>query len=574
MPKIPGLEGQQVELQAYKPVTRTDRYSPDDFGASALAKGAKDMAAGLQQYANKAKRDADSTAVLEADRKLGEWENRNLYDAKDGAYQVLGKDSMALPERLMPDLDKTIAEIEAGLTGDEQKNTFRRLSGTRRLDVDRGLQNHISKQISIYQEQASSAYVDNAVEAAAANYDDPERIATEVSRIELAFTSRAQVTGEAPEVTQKLITDKTSDAHVGVVNRMLSEGRYSWAREYLKANKDDISATKIDEVEKAVRTGAVREEAQDHADTIMGSAKDRAKALAEARKIKDPDVQEETVQQVNQRWNEINQAQEEGDRNRLRDATLLITNGGKPEDISPAEWIKIPEEQRIKLKALSNEGEWYQDDKKWEEFIDTYSADPAKVAKINLYTELRPYTDRAHFDRAVEMKEAALKALKGDSTDYTHTLNFQQRLKNSLVENKVFETDLLGDSESGLGDDEKARYAKIESEASMRLAEFEHQKQAKATPQEIERIVDKVVMDKVFLNKSWQRDPEKLSVEVLQDEAGKAYVPVKSIPPVEIETLKNLAASKGRAYNDDKAQRAYAATIMGNAAAVHAIMAE
>lgn len=566
MPKIPGLEGQQVDTRAYAGTVRTDRVTPN----MELAQGLQNFGQGLEQYAQKAKRDADNTAVYEADRKLGEWENRKLYDSQEGAYQVLGKDSMALPERLMPDYDKTASELEAGLTNEEQKQAFRKLSGNRRLDVDRGLQNHISKQISIYEAQAADSYVENAINAAAANYDDPERIATEVDRIEMARRSRASATGEAPEVTEQLIRDDTSKAHVAVINRMLGEGRYAWAGEYLEANKEEIGATVIDEVEKAVRTGKIREESQDHADKIMaGNPKDRSAALADARKINDPDVQEATVDQINQRFNEINQVREENRRNRINDATQIITNGGTVNDIPPAQWNQMSKEERAGLKALQNRGEWYQDDKRWYDFMQT---DPDTIATMNLYTEVRPYVDDQHWDMALRHKQSILEAKKAKSTDFDTTIDFQKRLKNSLVENGVFGADLLSGSKD-VSDADKTRYARIESEASIAIATFNENKGRKATPQEMEKIIDDIVLRKVYVPRTFT-DPERLTIEIQQDDLGRVYIPRKKIPAAEVGDMQRYAESLGKVADDDKLERAYGAVIMGDADGARAILAE
>lgn len=573
MPQIPGLES-QVQTNAFAPVTRTERYDASDFGGD-LGAGLQNLAGQLGQIgaerAAKKKKDADATAIMEADRKISEWENRNLYDAETGGFNVLGKDAMGLPERLLPDLDKTISEIETGLANDDQKIAFRRMAIARRSDVDRGLENHISKQIQVYEEQENQAYVDNAIEAAAANYENPERIATEIDRIEMAYTARAARTNEAPDVTKRLIEDATSKAHVGVINRMLGQGRYSWAKEYMKANKDDISATVIDEVEKAVRTGTIREESQDHADTIMAkNPKDRTAALADARKINDPEVQEATVDQINQRYNEINQAREETRRNLINDAQQLISNGGTVNDIPPGQWNQLTKEDRANLRALQERGEWYQDDKRWYDFMQT---DPEVVAKMNLYTEVRPYVDDQHWDMALRMKQSILDSKKGNSTDYTTTLNFQERLKNSMVENGVFDADIISGGKA-VTDSEKERYARIESEASMALAAFETEKARKATPQEQERIIDEIALKQVYVARPWQTDKQKLAVEIQEDEYGKVYVPIKNIPKAEQVELRNLAQSYGRAATEDKIERAYGAALMGDAAAVRAIMAE
>src|SRR5690606_6751524 len=117
-------------------------------------------------------------------------------------------------DTVLPDLDTTIGEIEAGLANDEQRLAFRRMAIARRADVDRLLQRHVAREFEAYDAAATDAYLANSVEAAAANYTNPERIAVELDRQRAALLSRAARTGEAAEVTQQKLAAFTSNTHV------------------------------------------------------------------------------------------------------------------------------------------------------------------------------------------------------------------------------------------------------------------------------------------------------------------------------------------------------------------------
>lgn len=69
-------------------------------------------------------------------------------------------------------------------------------------------------------------------------------------------------------------------------------------------------------------------------------------------------------------------------------------------------------------------------------------------------------------------------------------------------------------------------------------------------------------------------DPRKAASDIQQDEKARAYVPYNSIPDEEIRALENLALSSKRKMTKDKAERAYAAAVLGDKELLRKIVAE
>lgn len=566
MPTIPRLNAPQVTPNALPNARFTVRMS--DAPYRALGEAINQVGQTVDTIYREQKDKADALAVMEADRKLSEWENRRIYDAEQGALNVKGRDAMALPDTVLPDLDTTIGEIEAGLANDEQRLAFRRMAIARRTDVDRLLQRHVAREFEAYDAAATDAYLANSVEAAAANYTNPERIAVELDRQRAALLSRAARTGEAAEVTQQKLAAFTSNTHVAVIGRMLAAGEYRGAREYLEANRDDIAGTAMADVEKAVRAGGVRAESQAQADAIMAQHTDRTAALAAARAIDNPEVRDAVVQRVNARFDEMRAIEVERRQQAERDAADIIERTGSVDEVPVTLWDQLDASTRRALEVRSRQVrsgvEPVQDDRRWYEFT---QKTPDEIAAMNLYTELRPYVDDQHWDRAVAMQREIVEAKRGNqdaAARLTSTLTFKDRLANTLVAAGMFK------KATGLKGDEAARFSRLETEAARLVQLREQELGRKATGNEIQEVIDQMVLQKVVIDRGFFSPArERLLAELADEDLAHIQVPDDFRGRFE-----NLARSMDRMVTPDKIVRAYVAAVRGDDAAVMAILQE
>lgn len=565
MPAIPKFDTPQVAQQGLSGARFTARANAEGMGG-AIGRGLQQVAQVAEGVYRKEKQNADALAVMEADRRLSEWENNAIYDAQQGALTVKGKDALALPDRVIPDLDATIGEIAQGLANDDQKLAFRRMANARRSDVDRLLQRHAAREFEAYDAAETEAYLANSLEAAANNYTNPERIATELDRGTAAIRSRAARSGEAPEVTRAKVDAFTSNAHVAVIDRMLATGEYRGAVEYLDANREDIAGTAVDDVEKAVRAGTLRAEAQTLADDILAGTTDRAAALQAARAIDDPEVRDSVVDRVNRRFAEREAIETERREAALEAASATVEQTGNLDGVPVTTLNQLTSAQRRALEVRSRQVragvEPVQDDKVWYRFT---QKTPDEIARMDLYTELRPYVDDVHWDRAVALQRDILEAKRGNgdaTANVTSTLTFKDRLANTLVGAGLF------DKATGLKNDEAARYSRLETEAARLVQLREQDLGRKATGNEIQEVLDQMVLQKVVIDPGrFSAERERLLVELAPEDLEDIVVPddVRG-------RLENLARSMNRIVTPAQLARAYVAALRGNDAAVMAIL--
>lgn len=514
--------------------------------------GSRDAA--LDAFA-KYKKDADEVAVMDADRALSEFENRALYDPKTGALNKRGKDSFGAPEQVMSDFDKHAGEVYNSLGNDTQRVAFRRFQETRRRDIDRALQRHVSEEIKRHDDQTTEAFVVNEHEAAVLNYKDPERISHSVARIQDRYAQYAGRNGLPEEWIKQKVETATSKVHAGVIQRHLANGDDRFAKEYFEANKAGMSrGTDLAAVEKALEEGSLRGESQRQTDTILlahGAKPDRADALAEAKKLKDPKIRDLVEERVNKYYTERHAAELEQMRTLYVGATNTIDKTGDENKIDPSVWSKFSLEQRTALKAYAkNKREGTEptlDHPTWVKFTYQSEEQLAKLSEAEFMEKYYPKLDKPHRDRGLEMMRGAREAQrKGGNADpkFATTVTFKDQVRMTLEKTGVIKP---GDEPSKWNEETARRHNAFQDEAWRRIEQFERTElmgKRPATHLEMQGIMDRVLIDKVFVDE-WGRDPETPAIFIKEDERKKVYVPLAQVPKEAKLEAVNLAKSLG-----------------------------
>lgn len=531
------------------PDARLDPRTPD----AAFGNGLSKIADAATEIIEKERKKADEIAVLDADRKLGEFENNALY-SKEGALTKRGKDAFDVPERVMADFDKTAGEIYAGLGNDNQRLAFRRYQESRRRDIDRTVQRHVAQEIKAYDDQTTESLVANEHEAAVFNYRDPERIGHSIARIQDELTRYANRNALPQEWTKQKVETATSKVHASVVQRMLSNGEDQLAKGYYTANKDSMRGTDLSTVEKALEEGTVRGESQRQTDSILaqhGSEDDRTKALEAARGIKDPKIRDLVEERVNKYFTERSAANTERLNKFVIGAANVIDKTGDENKIDPNVWSQLSLEARSALKTYAKhkrEGtEPELDHPTWVKFTYQSTEQLAKMSEADFMTNYYPKLDKAHRDRGLEIMRLARESYKKEGEKdpkFATTVTFKDQVQNTL--------NLAGITKPGKSpkdwDAETSRRAvAFEDEAWKRVQQYELselQGKRPATRLEMQSIMDKVLIDKVFVDE-WGRDPEVPAVFIKPDQRGKVYVPLAQVPKdIKMEAV-NIAKSLG-----------------------------
>jgi ribose 1,5-bisphosphokinase PhnN len=240
-----------IKLPEYKSTQRSQglpsagfstQATPEAFGAG-IGRGIGDVANVLAEQAKRDKDAADTTAVMEADRKLADWEISKVY-GDDGALRKKGRDTLGLPKQLSDDFDSFTGEVAGSLANDTQRQAFAKLSASRRPALQRTLYAHSAQEMDSFYDQETKGYLDTSRNAAALNYNNPQRVQAEIERGSRALLARSVSRGQAPEATNAELQQYTSGVHRDVLTRLLDEDPQK-AQQYLQKNQDKFTANDL-----------------------------------------------------------------------------------------------------------------------------------------------------------------------------------------------------------------------------------------------------------------------------------------------------------------------------------------
>ena len=156
---IPRVQSPQVQLQPGPQVRNTTQV--DDSGGQALAAAVGSLARPALEYARREQDRFDTTAVMEARRKLSEWEANTFNPGNpDGIGKFRGKNALEADSVLLPDLDKTVSTITEGMTA-RQREQFQGVAMNFRDSVAGRLNGYMDREHTGYITAEQKAAVDN-----------------------------------------------------------------------------------------------------------------------------------------------------------------------------------------------------------------------------------------------------------------------------------------------------------------------------------------------------------------------------------------------------------------------------
>jgi len=327
MPVIPRLGINQVQ-SAQGPQQRVDTsVNQEAFGLGNARSVAPDIAA----FAQKIKNDADQVAAMEAENKLIEYQNKFLYDPKEGMIAKKGKDAFNLQNDLNESFAKTSSELTEGLSNPVQKAMFQKSAASRRADMDSQTMKYVSTQIQQYDDETTSAKVTAEMNNAVNGYQDPELITKSMMRQEQTIVKYAGRHGLSPEVVKGKIDDAYSKTHSSIISRMLTNGDDLAAESYYNANKDGILGTQKEAVEKELMVGTSKGKSQRFTDEAISKGMSEKQALAEAAKTfgDNPKLREVVEGRIKYSYNQEKEFKQQAQEDLFNKASdILLKSGG------------------------------------------------------------------------------------------------------------------------------------------------------------------------------------------------------------------------------------------------------
>lgn len=579
MPKVPGRERQvqQVGLNTGRVQTQLPASA---FGGGkeisqqfATLKNAVGTAfKGIEKIQKEAKIKGDTAKVFDARVKADQ-----IFEAKRQVVnQTQGENALGLQEQLNPEIDKSIKEIEDSLANDEQKLAFKREVVGARSSFNRMMNDHgnreFKKVFTVKTESILKSNFKNAVE----NFADENAIKGSIKDSKDKYKFYAEMQGIPKEERDLKLAKIESDTHVGVLQRIADGGADLKAKEYYKKHKKNIDPVAYGKIEKALEETNLRGESQRRSDTIwLKSEKDIQAAITSAEKISDPKTRDETIRRLKVKESERQAFKKVNQEKSWEQATEFVKNNldKDPKDVMPSSlWTSLTLGQQTSLSKYQATPK--NNDKTWLKFLDMSAKEMSDLPLAEFEEKYWTSFDSAHRNRAESMWKNSKEAAKqGKAPVLTSPMSFSSQIHKSLQSAKIIRADK---TRAKLGKKESERYVQFEQRAAEALEEFEVQElqgKRKATFKERQQVLDSILLDTVFIDKSFfGRGNDKVpTAMILEDERGDIYVPLKEVPDSWQKYIRNIAKSNGRTLSAGEVENSYALKLAGNQEAINKI---
>lgn len=297
---------------------------------------------------------ADQIQATANDNQLNAWLSKRLYDPETGALTVTGKDSFGLPEQVLGEFDQVAGDIESKLGNDRQKQIFERQRLRSKANLDMTLRRHVFEQMQAYDAQETQAAIENNVNFAVANANDPRMVGQNLDTAIQAATSFAKRHHIGPEQLTSQVEAITSKTHVGVIENLLEQGNTKAASVYFDETKGAIKGESLARVEKALSEGKTRKTAQEQADQIIAAGGTLTQQREKARSIEDPDVRDSVMARLEHEDAVQEKARRDAEEQNLKGVYDIVDKTHDVANIPPATWANLEGSQRSALQSYAN----------------------------------------------------------------------------------------------------------------------------------------------------------------------------------------------------------------------------
>lgn len=268
--------------------------------------------------------------VYEAENKLSKHENDRYYNPDSGYMHQRGKATFELPEQANAEYEKIANEIQAQIGSPEGREMFGAVRLRRQAAADLALRRHVDNQMQVHKAEVMKANIENGIEEAvrantALRADGSLDVTAGQQRMGdtvRKFLDQAGALGISDEAAQEQVKAITTRVHEGTITTYATNGNVAAARAYYAEMENQINQERHDPIEKMLKAGGVKKDAQTKSDEIIAKHGTGPEAQAEAKKIKDADVREE----VEQRLDVENRRKREFERQASEDLMLSLAN--------------------------------------------------------------------------------------------------------------------------------------------------------------------------------------------------------------------------------------------------------
>lgn len=366
-------------------------------GEGLIAIGGQVARVGVAAFTGIAERErerADAIARLKWQNQFAEFEKTRINDPEKGALALQGEAAFPLPEQIDEEFGKLAGDIEAGLTTERQRLQFAQDRLTFGSSVEGTVRRHVRDQIQKFEGEQLTARVENARSAAGIHASDPRRVGMELTAGEQAIRVHGPKLGMPPEQVEREVAKFRSSTHIDVISSLLEDEQTQAARVYFEeANAaGEIAGDQVDGVKKALREGTVRKQSQTETARILAAGGTFTEQRDAAKKIADPDVQDEVLRRIEHEQAVKRNVDQDIDEQRMMNAANVVDKTRDLAKIPPAEWeaMSLPQKSGLRsyLKQITEGVDVETDFRHYYGLMQQAADDPMTFARVNLVNSI------------------------------------------------------------------------------------------------------------------------------------------------------------------------------------------
>ncbi|MDQ8050741.1 hypothetical protein [Luteibacter sp.] len=266
MPRVP--QAQNTVNPTINPSARSNAgITPEAFGAG-IGRGLQQVGGAVVSIALQEREKQDRAKLMEGERQLQQWQNQTLFAPTTGAFAQRGQNAFGVIDRVMPEWDKQVGEVEAGMT-DRQKAVFRERAQGMRTTMERDLMRHVGSEAERYQSQETTALVTTRAETAMLYWEDEARFDKEMREAQGVFL--AGNPGLPPAALKLGLTEIESKLRTQKIDKLVEQDPRQ-AQRYYDSYKDVMTEADRERAERVLKPAMLDSQAQDEVDRATGRA--------------------------------------------------------------------------------------------------------------------------------------------------------------------------------------------------------------------------------------------------------------------------------------------------------------
>jgi len=479
---------------------------------------------------------ADQISALHMDSQLSAAMTRMLYDPTNGVLNRRGKAALAIPEDVETQWKAITDKIGQEATTVPQKLYFERAQQERRYNVDYIVARHMATEVGQYDDQTTTAAVQNERDFATLNYNDPHMVEQSIGKITAAWQSYGQRNGLSNDVIKEQTADSVSQTYRSVIERMLASGNDLEAKAYYDGVKDRLVARDSVPLAASVEEGSARGEAMHRADQLVVAHPDLGSAMAATKDIQDPKVRDYTEQRVESYFRVQAQAQAQQRAQLFQHASDVVEATHDPTHVPPAVWSQLSLEERNALdsraatlqKGLPTQTDWT----KYYDLKSMASATPDAFLQTNLLLSRNNLGD-AEFKELTDLQASMRKSEQ----------SAQDKLSGYRTISGIVEDGLRGIGISPTDKGQQGTVAQFHQMVDQQVGALEQQSGKKPSNQDVQQIVDDLL---VHVSIPWGKD--KRVFQATPDDLKN--LTIKDVPMLDRTQITAALHRRGKAATD------------------------